>query len=475
MRKLPHRIIWAFGLGYFAFYAPYSALTKAITSGAFRGVPAGLSGFELLPATILGTLLSVPIALTLLGWWRYLQPMPRAVVVSGIGTSLIIACTTLAYTFSGVSIVLALLLMRGGVLILAPLVDVSFGRNVRWFSWVSLVLALGAVVLSLSAVGDYKLVPIAAVNLGLYLTGYVFRLTCMTKTAKIENIDATRGYFVQELAVAMVFLAVIGVIVEVRNGFLLWRTVPGAIVPALLIGALYTCLYFFGTLIYLDRRENTFCIALNRGSSMLAGLAAAFVLSSFTRVALPPQSQIAASVLIIGALVLLSPAHHLFERSKLKAGIVAVTPRRILFVCSGNTCRSPMAAAIANAELALRARGGAVAESAGLSAHNGAPMTAEAQTALAALAIRTATPHFSRRITQELIDAADVIYTMTAAHRDSLIRVFPTAAAKSYALDPAGDIADPIGHPADVYDATAARLRELVRVRFDELGLLAAG
>src|SRR5947207_5786967 len=135
MRKLPHRIIWAFGLGYFFFYAPYCALTKALTSGVVRGVPAGLSGFELLATVILGTLLSVPLALTLLGWWRYLQRIPLPVVVSGFGTALIIGTTTIAFTFSGVSIVLALVLMRAGVLILGPVVDVFFGRNVRWFSW----------------------------------------------------------------------------------------------------------------------------------------------------------------------------------------------------------------------------------------------------------------------------------------------------------------------------------------------------
>ena len=43
------------------------------------------------------------------------------------------------------SIVLALLIMRGGVLVLAPLMDLAFGRRVRWFAWTGFALALVAV------------------------------------------------------------------------------------------------------------------------------------------------------------------------------------------------------------------------------------------------------------------------------------------------------------------------------------------
>jgi hypothetical protein len=318
MPKLPHRIIWAFGLGYFVFYAPYSGLTKALTLGLFPGVPAGVTGLEIAPATIAGTIVASTLLLTILGWWRHLPGITAPVVVSALGTALIIGCTTLAYTFEGVSIVLALLLMRGGVLILAPLMDLLFVRKVRWFSWLALVVALAALAISLAAVNDYQLGRGAAINLALYLLGYLLRLTCMTRCAKVEDPWRTRRYFVQELVLALGFLVLFCGVLSfflqpLRAGFTLWVLHPNAIGPALLIGALYSCLFVFGTLIYLDRRENTFCVAVNRGSSVLAGVLAAYVIASMYGAEAPPPAQLAGSALVVLALLLLSPFHHVLE------------------------------------------------------------------------------------------------------------------------------------------------------------------
>ena len=62
---------------------------------------------------------------------------------------------------------------------------------------------------------------------------------------------------------------------------------------------------------------------------------------------------------------------------------------------------------------------------------------------------------------------------MTAAHRDAILAAFPEAAAKTHCIDPQGDVPDPIGGPPAGYESTAQRLHELVRSRFDELGLVA--
>jgi len=61
---------------------------------------------------------------------------------------------------------------------------------------------------------------------------------------------------------------------------------------------------------------------------------------------------------------------------------------------------------------------------------------------------------------------------MTRSLRDNVVATFPAAAAKTHALDPAGDVADPMGGPQDGYDATAVRLRELVQMRFADLGVI---
>jgi hypothetical protein len=238
------------------------------------------------------------------------------VIVSGVGAAVIIATTTLAYTFGGVSIVLTLVLLRGGVLILAPLVDRFFRRTVRWFSWVALALSIGALAVALTDVKSYHLTVAAAVNIAAYLLGYIVRLPSMTHGAKQDDPAKTRRYFVQELIVALIVLAFAPVVAaiagntQVRDG---WEVLTGGplLVPALLIGAAYTVLYFFGTLIYLDKRENTFCIPLNRSSSLLAGV---FVsMAGVGGVAFPSIAQLAAATMIILALMLLSPAHHIFE------------------------------------------------------------------------------------------------------------------------------------------------------------------
>ena len=59
---------------------------------------------------------------------------------SGLATAVIIGTTTLNYTSAGISILLALLLMRGGVLAIAPVVDALSGRRIRPQSWVALAL-----------------------------------------------------------------------------------------------------------------------------------------------------------------------------------------------------------------------------------------------------------------------------------------------------------------------------------------------
>lgn len=331
----PHRRrfklrIWWLALGYFAFYTPYSFLIKVVTGGLWPGAPGNISGFRLLPPVVVAIVVLIPLIITYQGWWRYAGrlkfgslsiPAPRGLVVlSGLGTAIIIATTTLAFTFTGVSILFALLLMRGGVLVMAPLADLLFRRRVRWFSWVALGLAMPALLLALIDINNYSLTTLATLTIAAYLVGYLLRVPCLTKLAKTDDDDTTRRYFVEEAMAAIgflvaipLFLAIVGqgeIMLELRRGFLDFATVETT-VPALLIGSLYAALYCFGTLIYLDCRENTFCIPLNRGSSLLAGMAASFALALIFGVRAPSEAQLASAAMIVVALLFLSPLHHL--------------------------------------------------------------------------------------------------------------------------------------------------------------------
>lgn len=107
--------------------------------------------------------------------------------------------------------------------------------------------------------------------------------------------------------------------------------------------------------------------------------------------------------------------------------------------------------------------------SAGVFAGEGQGMTPEAQEALRAMGIAAA-PHWSRSLTREMLEEADVVYAMSPAHRARALELIPDAAGKVHVLDPSGrEIPDPLGGPQAVYSETARRLDELIRRRFKEL------
>src|SRR5690242_21079336 len=150
--------IWALGLGYYITYTPYSGLTKALSSGLLTQGP--VAGPVLLPISAIATVVGMLGFITVMGWWKYAGrreffgvqvPFPRRLTfLSGVCLATIMGTTTLAFTFGGLSIVLVLVLLRGGTLIIAPIVDQMVGRRVRWFSWTAMLVSLGAVLIALS-------------------------------------------------------------------------------------------------------------------------------------------------------------------------------------------------------------------------------------------------------------------------------------------------------------------------------------
>jgi protein-tyrosine-phosphatase len=325
--------------------------------------------------------------------------------------------------------------------------------------------------------GGFMLTLLAGLNIALYLSGYIFRLQFMTRIAKSTSRETNYRFFIEEMLVAMLAIMILPVIfpiigygngiADLVNGWAIFAR-PNVLLPALLIGGLYGCLYLFGTRIYLNRRENTFCIPINRCASLLAGVAASFLLTMLTPGTFLTATQlVSASILFVAILFLSAP--QFLQLMGFKTSDEDVAKRTFVFVCPGNTSRSPMAQAICEAKMRgkLKLLNLDLPESqfriisAGIDPQEGKPISDDAATTLAEMGIEVP-DHQASRLSKNHVKNATMIFCMSDEQRIQIVAKFPEATLKCLSLDPASNIPNPHGQGMDAYRKCAGYMANLI-------------
>lgn len=143
---------------------------------------------------------------------------------------------------------------------------------------------------------------------------------------------------------------------------------------------------------------------------------------------------------------------------------------KILFVCTGNTCRSCMAEAIFNRLCAID---NITAYSAGLSVVKGSKTSKNSAFLVSSNLNVDITNRTAVQLNERLLEEADLILTMTASIRDVLRHNFSTMAAKIFSLNEyvgiRGDILDPYGGDLAVYTQTFKVLKTSIELLLDKL------
>lgn len=266
----------------------------------------GMSGMEVLYQTTIGGMLICLFVVAIRRWPRRFQSeespvkwsgitMPREypwIIGSGICTAFVIPTTTVMYTF-GFSIMVAMIIMRGALIIAGRAVDailIGQGHSVKKVYWQEelawIVATAGVVVVVFWAESkdlQFKDIGPAATTMALYIVPYSIRIYIMNRFNATGMKRDTKAFFGIEQAVAATTIIIVSAILlnatymgweekrmlDVQHGFENPDLVP------ILIGTAYGFGAFFSVFLFMRKGRNaTFNTTVNRLTSLLAGTAA---------------------------------------------------------------------------------------------------------------------------------------------------------------------------------------------------------
>jgi len=159
-----------------------------------------------------------------------------------------------------------------------------------------------------------------------------------------------------------------------------------------------------------------------------------------------------------------------------EAHVRALSQVKFLFVCTGNTCRSPMAEGIFKKYLAEKLHAnvdeiekiGYTLASAGMVGSVGFPASPQAVAACAAKGVDLRA-HRNKALTEKLIEESDFIFVMESVHHERVVAMVPKATNQCMLLDENGRVPDPIGHSQSFYYNCADQIERAVKKRISGL------
>ncbi|WP_437665576.1 hypothetical protein [Sorangium sp. So ce1182] len=315
---------WRWVAGYGFTYVPYVVLTTALKQGILPSQEAPVSGLVQLPVTAIAWAAFAFVWVTALGWLRWLPQrqigglmlrLPSAAsIVGGVATSVIMISTLLVYTAQGSSPMIAGVVTRASVLMMAPILDMCLRKHIGWHAWAAFALALASIPLTTRWNAAFALSLSFTIPLALYVSAYAVRLLTLSVSAKAADPAQNWGFFVGEhLSAAASLLVFLGLSlalgprlsgVDLRPAFSLELAVTGWLVVAALASELVG---IFGGLTFVSPQENTFCVPANRCASVVASTLAMTLLAWWSPAARWPRiEEVMAAVLTLLAIAVLA-------------------------------------------------------------------------------------------------------------------------------------------------------------------------